>query len=127
MASTGEPSADARWVPALVIESKTTPQQRERNRALYLRLRDGQISPRTGVQEVGLSSFVYDVPIERLSVGPAGKSFSFRLDKSDECFRRLLSVISDHFDERCDADDEVERLRARVVELEARIAGRGGV
>lgn len=114
---------EMRWVPALVIESKATPQQRARNFALYQRLRDGQVSPRNGIQENGLSGFVYDVPIERLSIGPGGRSFSFRLQKDDECFRRLLSVISDHFDTKCDADDEVEHLRARVAELEARIGG----
>ena len=66
--------------------------------------------------------FVYDVPIERLSLGPAGESFSFRLDKNDECFYRLLHVITDYFDERCDADDEVERLRAEVTELRQRLS-----
>lgn len=120
MSDTGEPSPSARGVPALVIESATrvTPQQRARNIAAYNRLKDGQISPRHGGQESGLSGFVYDVPIERLSIAPSGKTFSFRLQKDDECFWRLLSVISDHFDGFCDADDQVDKMQAtlRLVE-----------
>lgn len=110
-----------RWVPVLTIGGETTPEQRARNFALYQRLKDGFDDPR-GFRDRGLSSFVYDVPIERLSLGPGAQSFSFRLDKEDECFRRLLRVITNYFDERCDADDEVARLRARVAELEAQLA-----
>lgn len=124
MADTGEPSPGARWVPAIVIGGEATIPQRQRNFALYQRLRDGFVDQsRGGLNRGGLSGFVYDVPIERLSIGPGGKSFSFRLSKDDECFPRLLHVIADHFDTKCDADDEVERLRARVAELEMQVAG----
>lgn len=113
----------AHWIPAIVIGGEATIPQRQRNFALYQRLRDGFIDERMGgLARSGLSGFVFDVPIERLSVGPGAKSFSFRLDKDDECFRRLLHVIADHFDSRCDADDEVDRLRARVAELEVQLA-----
>lgn len=120
MTDTGEPSPDARWVPTITIGGDATIPQRMRNSALYRRLRDGFVDG--GLARSGLSGFVYDVPIERLSFGPGGKTFSFRLDKSDECFMRLLNVIADHFDAKCAADDEVERLTARIAELEARIA-----
>ena len=103
---------ESKWVYALTLGGETTPQQRARNRALYQRLRDGFDDP-SGFRDNGLSMFVYDVPIERLSLGPAGESFSFRLDKNDECFYRLLHVIADYFDERCDADDERLYPRAR--------------
>src|SRR4051812_24083017 len=102
-------SPDARWVPAIEFSGEATIPQRMRNFALYRRLRDGFIDDRSGgLARSGLSGFVYDVPIERLSFGPNGKTFSFRLDKSDECFMRLLHVIADHFDAKCAADDEVE-------------------
>lgn len=119
MADTGT----AHWVPALVIGGETTDRQRQRNRETLQRLRDGD--GRGMLRGSGLAGFVFDEPIERLSVGPGGKTFSFRLDKGCESFRRLLSVIADHFPDRCDADDEVERLRARVAELEARLDARG--
>lgn len=119
MADTGEPSATARWVPVLEIGGEATLLQRARNAALYRRLRDGD---GTGdFKSSGLAGFVYEVPIERLRFSPKGDSFSFRLEETDECFTRLLHVISDHFDTKCDADDEVTRLRARVAELEAQL------
>ena len=106
---------ETRWVHALTLGGETTPQQRARNSALHQRLKDGFAGCRGS--EGGLSQFIYDVPIERLQMGPGGRTFSFRLEKTDECFHRLLNVIADHFDERCDADDEVERLRAEIAEL----------
>lgn len=114
-------STRAAWVSALRIGGGTTPAQQRRNFALYQRLKDGE---GTGdFRTSGLAGFVYDVPIERMRIAPDGSSFSFRLDRNDECLRRLLSVVVDHLDTRCDADDEVERLRARVAELEARQGG----
>ena len=118
MADAEEPTA--RWVQAIVIGGGTTVTQRQRNFALYQRLKDGY-GDRREFDTSGLSGFVYDVPIEQLRIGPSGKSFSFRLDKDGECFARLLHAITDHFDTKCDADDEVERLRARVAELEAKL------
>lgn len=109
----------AEWVPALVIGGETTPQQRQRNFALYQRLRDGAIGVRGGAG--GLSGFVYDVPIERLSLAPGAASFSFRLAKDDECFRRLLSVVTDHFPSECEVDDENAKLREQVACLQARV------
>lgn len=92
------------YVPVLVIESEATPKQRIRNRDLYQRLRDGAPGVRGGSD--GLSGFVYEVPSERMSISPDGRTFSFRLGKSDECFRRLLNVIADHFPTSCDADGD---------------------
>lgn len=110
-----DPSPDERWVPAISIGGEATIAQRQRNFALYKRLRDGFVDERAGnLARSGLSGFVYDVPIERLSIGPLGNSFSFRLKPEDECFQRLLHVIADHFDSKCDADDEVERLHAGI-------------
>ena len=122
MASTGEPSPTARWVPVLAIGGEATAQQRQRNRALYNRLRDGD---GTGsFRSSGLAGFVYEVPVDVVTRGGIGGNppcYTFRIDKDSECFRRLLHVISDHFDSKCDADDEVARLRERVTELEARL------
>ena len=111
--------ADFHWVPILTIGGECTIPQRQRNSALYLRLKNGDESG--DFRSAGLFGFVYDVPIERLHLSPDGKSFSFRLEKQDECFDRLLHAITDHFDVRCEADDENERLRARVAELEGRL------
>lgn len=99
------------WVPALVIQSPATPKQRARNYALYARLRDGTPpEQRTGSRDgVGLHVFVFEVPIERCSIEM--RTVTFRLDKSDECYRRLLSYISDHFPTKCDADHSVDELR----------------
>jgi hypothetical protein len=63
--------------------------------------------------------------VTRGGIGGNPPCYTFRIDKGSECFRRLLNVIADHFDTKCDADDEVERLRARVAELEAKLAGSG--
>lgn len=103
------------YVPVLVLKSETTPKQRIRNRDQYQRLRDGAPGIRGGSD--GLSGFVYEVPMERMSIAPDGRTFSFRLDKSDECFRRLLNVIADHFPTSCDADDEVDRLLERLEDV----------
>jgi hypothetical protein len=122
---TGEPSPDARWVPVLVLGGEATMPQRQRNRALYKRLENGD---GTGnFRSSGLAGFVYEVPVDVVTRGGIGgrpPCYTFRIDKNSECFRRLLNVIADHFDTKCDADDEVERLRARVAELEAQIAGK---
>lgn len=101
------------WVHALTLGSETTPAQRQRNFALHQRLKEGDPADD---RAHGLSHFIFDVPIGRMSMSPRGDTFSFRLDKSDECFSRLLHVIADHFDTRCDADDEVARLRALLAE-----------
>jgi hypothetical protein len=115
----GEPAKGTRWVPAITFGGEATVAQRQRNFALHQRLKDGD---GTGnLRGSGLAGFVFDVPAERMRIAPNGESFSFRLDKSDECFQRLLNVIADHFDVTCDADEEVERLRARTVELETRL------
>ena len=115
-----DPASPTRWVPPLNIGPAASPPQRQRNFALYQRLRDGD--PTGGIRRSGLAGFVFEIPPERMRVMPDG-SFAYRLDRNDECFRRLLSVVADHFDLQCDADDERERLRARVAELEARQGG----
>ena len=105
-----------RWVPVLLLESNTTPTQRARNYALYLRLRDGiPVDERkTSRDGVGLHLFQFEVPIRSCTYwdGAGEPSYMFRLDKDGECYRRLLSYITDHFPDDCDADTEVERLRA---------------
>lgn len=123
------------YVKALVIESPTTPKQRARNYALYLRLRDGTpVEERSGTRDgVGLNVFGFEVPLASMSMGSSSTgepSMSFRLDKNGECYRRLLSYISDHFPYSCDADDEVAALTAErdaaVADMEAaeqRMAG----
>jgi hypothetical protein len=115
---TGEPGPNARWVPTITLGGECTLKQRQRNFAIYQRLKDGDHRP-SSRSSTGLAGFVYDVPIERMRIAPDGKSFSFRLQKDDECLYRLIHVVTDHFDESCDADDEVERLKARIAELEA--------
>lgn len=109
-----------RYVPAFTIGGEATVAQRQRNAALYRALRDGD---GTGdFKSSGLAGFVYDLPIERLSIGPGGQSFSFRMQKTDECFTRLLHVIADHFPSKCDADDRVLELEKRVAELALTVA-----
>lgn len=99
-----------RYVPAITIGGDATISQRQRNAALHRALCDGD---GTGdFRSSGLAGFVYDLPIERLSIGTGGRSFSFRMERTDECFMRLLNVIAGHYPSRCDADDEVIRLRA---------------
>ena len=99
-----------RYVPAIAIGGEATIKQRQRNAALYRRLRDGD---GTGdFKSSGLASFTFEVPFASCSYGGSPPSITFRLDKDSDCFRRLLHVISDHFDTKCDADDEVERLTA---------------
>lgn len=77
------------YYPALVIGGNTTPEQRAKNWKLYKRL------------EEGLRAFVYEVPISRMSLGPHGEA-SFRIDPGSDCYRRLLHVIADHFDDGTD-------------------------
>jgi hypothetical protein len=112
--------SESHWVHALTIGGETSPEQRQRNLTVYQRLKDGALDVRGNSN--GLSAFCYDVPIERLRMGPGGKSFSFVLNKNDECFARLLNVIADHFDSKCDADDKValleEKIRALSVEID---------
>lgn len=122
-----------RWVPVLAIGGETTPKQRARNYALYQRLKDGDGT--SDYKAAGLSGFVFEVPSSSVTFGGNtvdGKpgALTFRLDKESDCFRRLLHVITDHFDTKCDADDEVERLRsgldavyARLAEISAKRAG----
>lgn len=50
----------ARWAPALSIGGETTPAQRQRNAALYRRLRDGYDDG--DLHRSGLAGFVFDVP-----------------------------------------------------------------
>ena len=84
-------------------------EQRHRNHALYLRLKDGD---GTGnFRTNGLSGFVFEVPVTDCSYGGNPPHFTFRLSKDSECFRRLLRVISDHFDSRCVSDDKLELSR----------------
>lgn len=98
------------YVPALVIESRVTPEQRERNYALYSRLYHG-VPPekRTGESRegIGLHMFQFSVPIEDVSIGM--REVSFRLNPESECLRRLCSYISDHFDSSCAADADHAR------------------
>lgn len=120
-----------KWVPALVLESNTTPRQRARNYALYLRLRDGiptgeRKSSRDGV---GLHVFGFEIPTSSVTAGFRGDehTLSFRLDKDGECYRRLLSYITDHFFDDCDADVEADRLRAECERLRAIAAEACGI
>jgi hypothetical protein len=102
---------ETKWIPALVIGGETTPKQRQRNFALYQRLREGDGSGE--YRASGLSGLTFEVPAGHcVHAGGNPPRFSFRLDKESDCFNRLLHVIADHFDTKCDADDEVERLRA---------------
>lgn len=102
------------YYPALTLESPTTPKQRARNYALYLRLRDGTPQEeRTGTRDgVGLHVFQFEIPTASCHASSIGgePTLSFSLARDGECYRRLLSYISDHFPNGCDADDEVERL-----------------
>jgi hypothetical protein len=104
-----------RYVPALTLGGEATVKQRARNFALYKRLENGD---GTGdYKSSGLAGFVYEVPVDVVTRGGIGgrpPCYSFRIDKDSECFRRLLHVISDHFDAKCDADDEAARLRAAL-------------
>lgn len=111
-----------RYIPAFTLGGDATPTQRVRNSVLYRRLKDGDPSDVSMRGASGLSGFVYDVPIQRLRLSPRGDSFSFRLEKDDECFYRLLNVICDHFESKCDADDEVDLLREKVARLERLLA-----
>lgn len=115
---------ETRWVPALVLESQATPEQSARNYKLYTRLRDGTpVAERTGSRDgVGLHVFVFEVPLVDCQI--YRDEITFRLGKESECYRRLLSYISDHFDTKCDADDEVKRLRAEVQMLRERLSDR---
>lgn len=108
-------AAPEQYVFALSIGGEASPTQRVRNYVLYQRLKDGDGTE--NFQSSGLSAFVYDVPIERLRLSPDGKTFSFRLDKSDERFARLLHVISDRFDTKCESDDELIQLRRENSEI----------
>lgn len=90
-------SERGQWVPALVLESPTTPQQRERNYAFYVRIRDGVEGD---YRQSGLKSFVFEVPASSCTVGGKPPHFTFRLD-------------------RCDADDEVERLNGLARQFHA--------
>ncbi len=112
-------TTETRWVPALVIEGKTTAQQRARNYAFYERLRDGVPGD---YHQSGLKQFVFEVPVSACTMGGKPPMFTFRLDPDSECYRRLVQYIVAHTDEKCDADDEVLRLRARVAELEQQLA-----
>lgn len=113
---------DAIWIPTLRLGGEATTRQRQRNFALYKRLESGDGSG--DFRSIGLSSFVFEVSLVDTSRAIGGKTIdgkpgalTFRLDKDSDCFRRLLHVISDHFDTRCDADDEVARLRAVLLEV----------
>lgn len=120
---TDEPRGE--WKPTLVIESPCTPKQRARNYALYSRLYYG-VPPeeRTGESRegIGLHVFQFSVPLADCSIGGPGPEVSFRLKPDGECLRRLCSYITDHFDTKCDADDEVERLTAENAALRAELA-----
>lgn len=123
------------WVPAITLEAQATPEQRARNYALYLRLRDGTPeAERLGTRDgVGLHVFTFEVPAADCAMdnsysqkaGGMVPHWSFRLDRDSECYRRLLSYISDHFDTKCDADEEVVRLRAEVADLRERLSRTG--
>lgn len=108
------------WVPALVLESPVTPQQRARNFAFYQRIRDGVEGD---YRQGGLKQFVFEVPLDSCSVGPASPSnghrshVTFRIDPASDCYRRLVSYIVGHTDVKCDADDRVEYLTKRVEQL----------
>ena len=112
MSNDTEPHGE--WVPALRIESTTTPRQRARNFAFYERIRDGVPGD---FRQSGLKSFVFEVPSDRCEVGPASPSnghrthFSFRLDPESDCYRRLVSYIVGHTASDCDADHSVDQLR----------------
>jgi hypothetical protein len=109
------------YAPAIAIGGDATIKQRQRNAALYRRLRDGD---GTGdFKSSGLASFTFEVPFASCSYGGNPPSITFRLDKASDCLQRLLHVISDHFDTRCDADDEVERLRAALDYLKYKVDG----
>jgi hypothetical protein len=102
------------YVKALVFEAEATPQQRNRNYAFYLRIRDGVDGDH---RQSGLKSFVFEVPVDSCSgVGNSWTKegmkphFSFRLDPESDCYRRLCSYIVGHTDAKCDADDEAEKL-----------------
>jgi hypothetical protein len=110
---------DRQWVHALTLGGETSPAQRARNFTLYLCLKDGDPSD---YRARGLDKFVYVVPAEQARV--TGNDLTFMLRPTDECYARLLHVIADHFDTKCDADDEVIRLRARVAELERQLSER---
>lgn len=115
MTISNDDGTSTQYVPVLTIGGEATVSQRSRNFALYRRLKDGD---GTGnYKSSGLAGFVYDVPIERLRLSPDGKTFSFLLDKSDECFARLLHVISDHFDTKCEADAQLIHLRRENSEI----------
>lgn len=104
----------SKWVPALVIGGQATPRQRKRNFAFYERIRDGVPND---YHQGGLKQFVFEVPAESCELGPASPSnggrshFTFRLDPSSDCYRRLVSYVVGHTASDCDADHSVDQLR----------------
>jgi hypothetical protein len=112
-------SADTEWVPVLVLDSGVTVQQRGRNRDIYQRLRNGvPEEERCGLRGGPLHHMVFEIPVGSVSFGPYG-TISFRLDPDGDCFRRLLSCITDALPLRCAADDEVAALKAEIARLKA--------
>lgn len=80
--------SQGQYVPAIVIGGQATVEQRARNFAFYQRLK---------------------AELHRFQFERGGETFL--LDPESDCYRRLVAAVVSLCDLKCDADDEVARLR----------------